>query len=237
MSVFRPGSKVPGLGSSVGGDEETFKEVTKANAEFLRTQIKMRLGAGGATSLSNNKLSDSWVRYFKRLNSRKGSASTVTTLDQAVDYMLKRSKRYWSNVNSRSNKVTINPMFFFRPEQIIKKGKAKYQKYLASRSESLFNKSTGASVCGPGSAPMKQKIALEYAICIGKSKSIQKNRQRSARKVCRAFKKKKLSTTKLTARKSSKSSHTERVQRKLDAQTKKQTQSGGNATTRNPQTG
>lgn len=237
MSVFRPGSKVPGLGSSVGGDDETFKEVTKANADFLRTQIKMRLGAGGVTSLSSNKLSDSWVRYFKRLNARKGSSSTVTTLDQAVEYMLARSKRYWSNVSSRSAKVTINPMFFFRPEDIIKKGKDRYKKYLESRSESLFNKASGASVCGAGSAPMKDKIALEYAICLRKSKHIQKSRQPSARRICRADKKKKLSTTKLTARSSSKARHTERVHRKLDAKVNKQTQSGGNATTRNSTTG
>ncbi len=240
MMVYRPGATDKDLGGAVAsGDAAAYKEVLKANKEFLRAQMKMKL-TGGTANINSGVLSESWREYFKSMNSRhakwKGKTN-VTTVDQAVDYMLSKSAKYWASTDPGRSGIRINPLFFFRPEQIIKGYEDKYKKYRSDRPESYFGAGAKAGVCGPASAPMKQKIALEYSICLGKVRGIPKNRRKSGRIVCKATRKERLKGTKLTARKSSKAHQTERVHRKLDAKTKRSTRAGSNAPGRQPGTG
>jgi len=236
MLVYRPGAKIPAHEFSgmdrAGGDTSAYKEILKTNHEFLRTQMKMKL-TGGVNNVNKNQLSSKWKRYFDRLNS--SGRAKITTVDQAVDYMLSRSKKYRWSVNPNDWGVQTNPLFFFRPEQIIKDFAEKYKAYREARPENYFDTATGSSVCGNNSAVLRQKISLEYYACVGSARKIGNVRKKkAAKRAC--YTTFKANKAKLTQRKDVSGTpqqtggraYTEKTHRKLDAKVKAGTKQRGN---------
>lgn len=184
MYVYPPGHE-PGILRGKGAtDPAAYKEVLKANADFLRTQMRMKLTAYDG-KLRPGQLSDSWRRYFEAVNRLQGGR--ITTVEEATDYLLKKSSHYYYYTKPDSKKaINTNPLFFFRPEQIIKDLEEHYQKYRAKFGTTRFDERTGSSICGSSSALALQKVSLKYQTCLGQARKLSSaSKKASARRACR----------------------------------------------------
>lgn len=230
MYIYPPGAEPSYLKGKGGTDPSAWKEVLKANHEFLRTQMKMKITAG--KGLNSSQFSDSWKRYFEQVNRIQGTS--ITTVDQAVEYMLSKSKNFKQYTSSTTGKeINTNPLFFFRPEQIFPDMEKKYLSYRKAFGDRRFEETrSGSSECGINNAALQQKIALEYAACLHNARGKAASVKRSVRRSCREKRNKAKSAVVMKQRKldSTNKGQTggatkkDRVQRKLDNQVAAMTQ-------------
>ena len=218
MDIYPPGHE-PGAARG-STSQDAYKAVMKANAEFLRTQIQMKLTAGKGRGLNSGKLSPAWQRYFATVNKKGGN---ITTVDQATEYLINKSKNFreaTALVGKRNHRIPTNPLFFFRPEQIIKSMDRAYAKHNRKYGHRVFVASSGTSICGANSAVAQQKISLEYSTCMGKARRLSKPRdRRDALKGCKAARKGEQLALKGNI-KPRQGANQARVERKIDARSK-----------------
>ena len=189
MDVYPPGHEPKACRG--GTSQDAYKAVKKANEEFLRTQLKMKLTAGKGRGLNDGKFSPAWQKFFKDTNKGGGN---ITTVDQATEYLIKKSGRFRAAtalVGRGDNRIPTNPMFFFKPEQIIKTMDRKYAAHNKKYGNQFYAATSGASICGRSSAAAQQKISLEYSACTGKTRKKAKGKtRRAALKKCKDSRKK-----------------------------------------------
>jgi len=188
MYVYPPGSEPTAARGSTSDD--AWKAVTKANEAFLRTQMQMKLTGGGG--LNSNKLTPAWQRFFA---SKKTEGGSITTVDQATEYLAKKSKKFYEATGIRDggkNSIPTNPLFFFRPEQIIKTSemRQRYARHVSRYGNRFYAATSGSSICGSSSNAAQEKISLTYSACAvnARKQSKSKNR-RAALKECRDIRK------------------------------------------------
>lgn len=222
MEVYPPGQEPSVLKGQT--DPSAWKELQKTNAQFLRTQVKIKLTAG--YGVNSGKFSEEWKEYFKKKN--KYAGANITTIDQAVDYLIKTDTAFrdnWARAIGEKGRMETNPLFFFKPEQIIKKMASKYNDYKKTWGDiyiDISGDNQASSICGKTNNLNQQKIALEYSSCLGKARRLVPRLRKTARVQCKEKREaaKRGSKVKVTQRKRDQS---EKVAIKLDAKVKDET--------------
>jgi hypothetical protein len=223
LEVYPPGKEPAILRTHGETDASAWKEILSANEAFLRTSMRLKLTSGPGATPNGAKLSSQWQAYFNTINNKTGQ--NITTVDQATDYMLSVSEKYKNFTEPGKGKsVYTNPLFFFKPEQIIKDYARRYEDWHNKFDYVYFDpKNSGASVCGVANAVQKQRIYLDHTICrLKASKTNGYNTKKKQIKDCRTA-----YDTALAAIQGKASNNTavaERVDRKLDAKTKRKVQ-------------
>lgn len=195
MYVYPPGAEPAALKRNGDGTSTSaWKAVAKANADFLRTQMKIRLTAGNG--LNSGKMHRSWQEYFRRANEK--GYTNITTVDGATDFMLSKSAMYRKTTRLDSKeKISTNPAFFFKPEQIIRDLKDKYAKYAERFGDRRYEDKGTPNVCKKNTEVVKNKISLAYAACQGRAKKVRSNRTTYKQKLAECKKTKLIAENKL----------------------------------------
>lgn len=223
LEVYPPGEEPAILRTHGSTDASAWKEILSANEAFLRTSMRLKLTSGPGATPNGAKLSAEWQAYFTQLNKKMGQ--NITTVDQATDYMLSVSEKYKNFTEPGKGKsVYTNPLFFFKPEQIIKDYARRYADWQNKFDYVYFDpKNSGASTCGVANAVQKQRIYLDHTICrlkANKTKGV--NTKKKQIKDCRVQYDTALAT--LQGKAVDHTAVAERVDRKLGAKTKRAVQ-------------
>jgi len=118
-------------------DQSALQETLKANREYMRTMLAMKVTGN---NIKSDKMSEKWQRYFNRINEhrRKQGKKPIETVDDALDYLMRPASwptkdnlryRFYRTVKLRGDALFTNPFFFFKPEEILPTLTSDYRKY------------------------------------------------------------------------------------------------------------
>lgn len=148
-------------------DDQAYREVLKANNEYLTTQLILRFSGGNPKS---NELSKFWQDKFK------ANRLPIKTVREAVELVLKKNRQFRNLIDPDIDaaKVYTNPLFFFKPEELVPYAKnfnqeASHPNLYSSKgffdSIGQFSKTPGP-ICGGVGETDAKLLQTQFTKCI-----------------------------------------------------------------------